>query len=109
MKAVGAVPQLIDTRALARFVDPLPIPTLAAPTGIKPGPAGATTQVPYYRIIMRQFQAKVHRDISPTTFWGYGSSCPGPTLEVREKNPVFVCHMLEHEDNEMMRPYVVTA
>jgi len=90
MNATGAVPQLLDTRSLARFVDPLPIPPLAVPTGVKPSPADATTQIPYYRIVMRQFQARVHRDIPPTTFWGYGSFCPGPTLEVREKKPILV-------------------
>ena len=90
MQATGAAPQLLDTRALARFVDPLPIPALAAATGMKPSPADATMQVPYYRIVMRQFQAKVHRDIPPTTFWGYGASCPGPTLEAREKKPILV-------------------
>ena len=90
MRATGAVPQLLDTRALARFVDPLPIPAVAAPTSIKPSPAGATMQAPYYRIVMRQFQASVHRDVRPTTFWGYGTSCPGPTLEARESKPILV-------------------
>jgi len=61
-----------------------------APAGIKPSPADATMQVPYYRIVMRQFQAKVHRDIPSTTLWGYGSSCPGPTFEVREGKPILV-------------------
>jgi spore coat protein A len=26
----------------------------------------------------------------PTTFWGYGTSCPGPTLEAREGKPILV-------------------
>ena len=90
MEAAVAVPQLLDTRSLARFVDPLPRPVLVAPAGIKPSPADATMQVPYYRIVMRQFQAKVHRDIPSTTLWGYGSSCPGPTFEVREGKPILV-------------------
>ena len=90
MQAAGAAPQLLDTSTLARFVDPLPIPALASPTGTKPSPADATRQVPYYRIVMRQFQAKVHRDMPPTTFWGYGTSCPGPTFEAREKQPILV-------------------
>ena len=90
MQATASVPQLLDTSILARFVDPLQIPPLAAPTGTKPSPAGATMQVPYYRVVMRQFQAKVHRDIPPTTFWGYGTSCPGPTIEARERRPILV-------------------
>jgi spore coat protein A, manganese oxidase len=90
MQATRAVPQLLVTSSLARFVDSLPIPALAAPTGVKPSPADSTIQVPYYRIVMRQFQARVHRDIPPTTFWGYGTSCPGPTLEAREGKPILV-------------------
>ena len=90
MQVAGAAPQLLDTSALARFVDPLPIPALAVPTGTKPSPTDVTVQVPSYRIVMRQFQAKVHRDVPPTTFWGYGNACPGPTFEVREKKPILV-------------------
>jgi len=32
---------------------------------------------------MREFQAKVHRDLPPTTFWGYNGMSPGPTFEAR--------------------------
>ena len=39
---------------------------------------------------MRQFQAKVHRDVPPTTFWGYNASCPGPTIEARYGRKVLV-------------------
>jgi spore coat protein A, manganese oxidase len=39
---------------------------------------------------MRQFQAKVHRDIPPTTLWGYDGSSPGPTFETRSGEPVLV-------------------
>ncbi|MBO0911427.1 MAG: multicopper oxidase domain-containing protein [Acidobacteria bacterium] len=86
----GRVPELLDTRPLAHFVDPLPIPSTAASTGTKPSPADGAIEVPYYRIVMRQFQAKVHRDMPPTAFWGYGTSCPGPTLEARERKPILV-------------------
>ena len=90
MQAPGALPQLLETSALARFVDPLPIPALATSMGTKASPADATRQIPYYRILMRQFQTKVHRDMPPTTFWGYGTSCPGPTFLAREKKPILV-------------------
>jgi FtsP/CotA-like multicopper oxidase with cupredoxin domain len=39
---------------------------------------------------MRQFEAKAHRDMPPTAFWGYNASCPGPTIEVRSGEPVLV-------------------
>ena len=81
--AAGESAKLMDTSALARFVDPLPIPALAKSVGLRPSPADPSLQIPYYRIGMRQFQRKVHRDVPPTTFWGYDGSCPGPTFETR--------------------------
>ena len=86
----AAAARLLDTRALAHFVDPLPIPALAKPAGLRPSPANPARQVPWYHIAMRQFQAKVHRDIVPTTFWGYNASCPGPIIEVRSGEPLLV-------------------
>jgi spore coat protein A, manganese oxidase len=80
----------IDTSALARFVEPLPIPALAKQAALRPSPDNPSLQVPYYRIAMRQFQMKVHRDVPATTFWGYDGSCPGPTMEARRGQPVLV-------------------
>jgi spore coat protein A, manganese oxidase len=90
MQPSSAAPQLLDTRSLARFVDPLPIPAVVKPTGTKPNPADASSQIPYYRIVMHEFQAKVHRDVPPTTFWGYNASCPGPTIEARHGQAILV-------------------
>ena len=84
----GAPAPLLNTSVLARFVDPLPIPPLARPVGERPSPVDPALKVPYYRIVMKQFQAKVHRDMPPTTFWGYNSSCPGPTIEARSGEPI---------------------
>ena len=81
---------LLDTSALARYVDPLPIPAVAKPSSLRPNPAHPAMNIPYYRIAMRQFQAKAHRDMQPTTFWGYGGSCPGPTFEARHGEPILV-------------------
>ncbi len=90
MQPASAPPQLLNTSTLARFVDPLPIPAIAKPAGLKASPGDPATPVPYYRIVMQQFQAKVHRDVAATTFWGYGASCPGPTIEARAGKPVLV-------------------
>lgn len=90
MRPASAPPQLLDTRSLARFVDPLPIQAVARPAGTRPSPEDPATQIPWYRIVMQQFQAKVHRDVAPTTFWGYDASCPGPTIEARSGQPILV-------------------
>jgi spore coat protein A len=39
---------------------------------------------------MREFQAKIHRDLPPTTFWGYGGMSPGPTFETRSGEAITV-------------------
>src|SRR5215470_13439057 len=62
---------------LLPFVDALPIPPVLHPN---PG----TTIVR-----MTQFQMKHHRDLPPTTVWGYNGSVPGPTIEARRGTPTF--------------------
>src|SRR5208282_5700895 len=64
---------------LASYVTALSIPPV-----IRPKP-GAPVQ-----IRMRPFRQKVHRDLPPTTMWGYNNSWPGPTFEVRKGQAVSV-------------------
>ena len=75
--------------ALEPYVDPLPIPAVAQPvSGTPGGPA-------HYTIAMREIQQQLHRDLPPTTVWGYGdgssgATFPGPTIEARANAPVSV-------------------
>ena len=82
--------------ALAKYLDPLPIPPLAKPLDKVPDPIDRRSRIPRYRLVARQLASKVHRDVPPTTFWGYEGSSPGPTLEVRSGHPVIVewCNQL---------------
>jgi spore coat protein A len=80
----------LNASSLAQFVDPLPIPEVARPSGIRPSPIDASLKLPYYRIPMRQFEGKIHRDLKPTRLWGYGGSSPGPTLETRSGQGLLV-------------------
>ncbi|MGB6308391.1 MAG: multicopper oxidase domain-containing protein [Steroidobacteraceae bacterium] len=77
--APPAVPNL-DPNSLARFVDPLPLPTIARPVGAV---AAAGQRVPHYRVAMRAIAAKLHRDLPPTRLWSYGGSVPGVLFETR--------------------------
>ena len=91
MHGMARAPEpLLDTNALARWVNKLPIPARMKAAGVRPSPADPSKQVPYYRVAMRQFQAKVHRDMQPTTLWGYEASSPGPTIEARRGEPLLV-------------------
>jgi spore coat protein A len=75
---------------LAPFVDPLPIPALARPSGWRPHPQKPREKLPYYRLPMQPLLAQVHRDLPPTKLWGYGGTVPGPTMEVRQGQGVLV-------------------
>jgi spore coat protein A, manganese oxidase len=90
MQPVGPAPRMFDTSALARFVDPLPIPERSIPVGRKADPTDPGTQIPYYRIVMKAFETKVHRNMPSTMFWGYNGCCPGPTIEARQAQPILV-------------------
>jgi spore coat protein A len=69
---------------LEPFVDALPIPGVAQPVMGEPG--GEAT----YEIEMTQFQQQLHRDLAPTTVWGYEGAYPGPTIEAFRDLPVTV-------------------
>ncbi len=66
----------LNPDTLTKFVDPLPIPPIAKPSGVR-------SKVPYFRVAMRQIEQKLHRDLPPTRLWTYGGSSPGPTFETR--------------------------
>jgi spore coat protein A len=76
------------TAVLTPFVDALPLPAVATPiaqsdTGLQ------------YRLAMVQRQQQLHRDLPPTTVWGFddgttGGGTPGPTLETRAGVPIRV-------------------
>lgn len=84
-----AVPMLHPER-LARFVDPLPIPTLARSPESRPDPEHPGQKLPYYRLPIREAWTQIHRDLPPTRFWGYDGKMPGSTLEVHRGQPVLI-------------------
>ncbi|MFZ0536932.1 MAG: multicopper oxidase [Candidatus Sulfotelmatobacter sp.] len=89
-QSVATMLPALDVNNLAQFVDPLPIPEIAKPQGLRPSPADAKLNVPFYRIQAQAVAAKVHRDLPPTNFWSFGSSTPGPTFETRSGAPLLV-------------------
>jgi spore coat protein A, manganese oxidase len=89
MLAAPKVP-LINPASLARFVDPLPIPPVARVAGQRTHAAYPGRQLPYYRVELRAFEARLHRDIPPTPLWGYDGLFPGPTFETRRGEPLLI-------------------
>ena len=81
---------VLDPNTLTPFLDALPIPKVALPTGVRPIPGDAKQKAPYYRMAMRQMESKVHRDMKPTMQWAIGASVPGPTLETQSGQGMLV-------------------
>ena len=78
----GVLAALADTRtppSLPPYVDRLPIPPVLRPP-LNGGPID----------MRRGIRHKVHRDLPPTSLWGYNSMWPGPTLEVQKGQPLSV-------------------
>ena len=74
----AAAQGLLDSSTLAKYVDALPNP-LANPIA----PVGVLDGAPYYEVSIGQFTQKLHRDLAPTTLWGYNNSYPGPLFNVQ--------------------------
>src|SRR5262249_14111235 len=70
-------------KKITKFVDPLPIPPVIWPNGHLDGD-------PLFKVPMRHFRQKLHRDLPPTRLWGYDGIYPGPTFEVRRGKPIAV-------------------
>jgi spore coat protein A len=73
-------PPMLHTLELAPFVDPLPLPEVARPV-LRNGRHSLT-------VSMQEIHAKVHRDVSPTRMWSYGSSTLAPLIEARSGQPL---------------------
>ena len=80
----------LDPDKLSPYVDPLPIPQIAQPNGMRPSPDDASIKLPSYRMAMRPIESKLHRDLPATRMWGFGSSSPGPTFETRSNQGLIV-------------------
>jgi spore coat protein A, manganese oxidase len=80
----------LDPKSLTPFVDPLPIPRVLQSGELRPTPENPAVKLPYYRLAMRQFEAKVHRDVKATRLWGFESSFPGPTIESQSGKGILV-------------------
>jgi spore coat protein A, manganese oxidase len=81
---------LVNPATLARFVDPLPVPPIARPAGRRTHPAYPGRSLPYYRMAMHAFSARLHRDLPPTPLWGYDGRSPGPTFETVRGEPLLI-------------------
>ncbi|HVT93534.1 MAG TPA: multicopper oxidase domain-containing protein [Bryobacteraceae bacterium] len=80
----------LDPNTLAQFVDPLPLGEPARSLRMRLAPGSAARRVPFYRLAMRQIEAKLHRDLPPTRLWSYGYSALSPILETRSGQGLWV-------------------
>jgi spore coat protein A len=68
---------------LRKFVDPLPRLRPARQIGELEGS-------PLYDIAAKPVRRRLHRDLPSTPLWGYDGQFPGPTLDIRRGQRVFV-------------------
>ncbi|WP_077622632.1 multicopper oxidase family protein [Sediminibacillus massiliensis] len=68
---------------LEKFVDRLPIMNTLRPRR-------KTKSGNYYEVRMEEFRQKLHRDLRPTLLWGYNRQFPGPTIDVKQGEPIQV-------------------
>jgi len=66
------------------------IPTTAKQAGTRPAPDDPSRAIPHFRIEMREFLQKVHRDFPATRMWGYESASPGPTFDFEHGQDAYV-------------------
>jgi spore coat protein A len=95
MSSMAVKASTLDPNTLAKFVDPLPIPPIAQPARYQSSPENPAVKTPYYRLAMRPFEMKIHRDLKPTSMWGFSSggfssAFPGPTFDVRGGQDILV-------------------
>jgi spore coat protein A len=76
---------LLDPATLAKYVDPVP-----NPLGNVISPSGVVGGVPIFDVRVSQFSQQLHRDLPPTTVWGYNNTFPGPTFEVQRGQTIQV-------------------
>ncbi|HEX7878828.1 MAG TPA: multicopper oxidase domain-containing protein, partial [Candidatus Eisenbacteria bacterium] len=69
---------------LTPFVDALTVPPVAVPI------SGTVGGIATYDMRMVEFRKKLHRDLPPTTVWGYEGHYPGPTIVATRGLPVTV-------------------
>ncbi|MAE66232.1 MAG: copper oxidase [Phycisphaeraceae bacterium] len=81
----GAAQSVLDVTTLTKYVD-----SLANPLSNVIVPTGTTDGVPLYDIGISQFEQSLHRDLPPTTLWGYDGMYPGPTFEVQRGQTIKV-------------------
>jgi len=88
------------------YVDELPRPVVKKP---KFGRSGCDGGSAHYEISVTEFQQKLHRDIPPTTLWGYDGQYPGQTIEACTHSPVTISWKNDLRDTSKPNsPYRVT-
>jgi spore coat protein A len=93
-----------ESPALDHFVDALPIPGVFKPTRTM-----GTTK--YFDVQMAQVEQFLHKDMPPTTVWGYGDdrlgvSTPGPSFVAHEGDNIVVNWINNLADDPDARHYL---
>lgn len=85
MKATRTTKKLIrlTSNGITKYKDTLPKPSVVQPVGKMKGSD-------YYEITVDQISQKLHSELGNTTLWGYNGLFPGPTIEARTNQSIWV-------------------
>jgi spore coat protein A len=97
VRSHDGMPKWPRSPVLRKFVDPLP---MLPPLMTDRRHAGS----PLYEIAVRAVRQRLHRDLPPTPLWAYGGQFPGPTLDVRRGQRIFVRWSNEITEPEFLLP-----
>jgi len=79
MQPAPHLAKTLDAMRLESFVDPLPMPQVLQPTGIRSSAIHHAVDAPYFRVPIREVHHSMHRDLPPARQFSYGEG-PAPVL-----------------------------
>jgi spore coat protein A, manganese oxidase len=85
----------LNPSTLTKFVDALPLPSVIKPIY-------KNDCETYYEVTMTEFRQKLHRQLNPTTLWGYNGTYPGPTFEVQKNESIKVKWINNLPENHLL-------
>ncbi|MGH9588727.1 MAG: bilirubin oxidase, partial [Acidobacteriaceae bacterium] len=80
----------LDALKLASFVDPLPLPVLQAPIGRRSSTALGAVDASYYAVHVREIHARLHRDLPPSSLFGYGPTSAPVLFEAQSNEGILI-------------------
>lgn len=80
----------LNALKLASFVDPLPLPVMQRPQGLRSSAVLGAVDAPYYPVHIRAVESRLHRDLPPARLFGYGATSAPVLFEAQSGHGVLI-------------------